>query len=165
MVVYHLHSLVGRRAAHATCQVDLYACLLALGEGEAQHTAVGKGCCLRLYIIVGEHHAVVAGRGLLRSLVVARAIAPVGIVHRARKGAQLPDGWHHQEIAQVAIPAYSAHLRKGKALDGGVLVAIPGTVVATRNGVGADLHHPERSRCPRERLPQSVTRAAGIHAC
>ena len=72
-------------------------------------------------------------------------------------GLQCPAGSrHHQEVAQVAVPSYAAHLGHGKALYGLVLVAVARSVVSARYRIGAHLHHAEGRSGPGECLAQPV---------
>ena len=63
--------LLGGRAAHTPCQVNLYARQRMLGEGHAQDAAVGRGRCLYADAVVGEHGRVVARPCRLALLVIA----------------------------------------------------------------------------------------------
>ena len=63
---------------------------------------------------------------------------------------------HYKQVAQIAVPPHAAHLRKGKALDRSVLIAVTRAVVTARNGIGAHLHHAERCGRTREGLAQTV---------
>ena len=72
---------------------------------------------------------------------------------------QIPDCRHHQEVPQIAVPADTGHLRKCESFDSRMLITIAGTVVASGNRVGADLHHTERSCRPGKRFSKSMTRA------
>ena len=113
--------------------------------------------------IVRQLDGVITGPGLLRCLVVGRAIAlDTAVALLAGHQSQRPGRRHHQEVAQVAIPAHAAHLRHREALYRAMLVAISGAVVTSRDGIRAHLRHAEGRGGPRKGLPQSVVGARGL---
>ena len=71
-------------------------------------------------------------------------------------------GRHCLQIAEVAVPSHSAHVRKAEALDRRQLIRVAGGIIAfvrvawafsaPRDRVRTKLHHPERSRGARECL-------------
>jgi len=65
-------------------------------------------------------------------------------------------GGHHQIIPQIAIPSDTAHLGQGKAFDGRMFITVPRTVVASGNGIGADLRHAPRRSHTRKGLSQPM---------
>ena len=66
------------------------------------------------------------------------------------------------EIPEVTIPAYSAHLGHRESLDSFHLIAVAGAVVTSRNSVGADLNHPERSSRTWKSLPKTMGYSGNI---
>src|SRR5580698_4340497 len=72
---------------------------------------------------------------------------------------------HHLQIAEVAIPSHTAHVREAESFNRRVFVRIAGTVIpfewvartlkASRNRVGAELHHAKWRRGTRKGLARS----------
>ena len=142
-----------------------------LGEREAQQTAARRSRTLGLDVVVRQPRGIVACLSRLARLVVGGTATEYGVQEnrRGKQSVTLPVilapskrrqasgcGRHHQEVPQIAIPAHTAHLRHGKALYRLVLVAVARPVVATRNRVGAHLHHSERRGGSWERLAQPM---------
>ena len=124
---------------------------------------MGRGAALGLNLIIVQLDRVVSGAGSLRGLVVGRAVAVYAVVvFFSRHQFQRACRGHHQEVSQVAEPAYAAHLRESKAFYRRVLVAVSRAVVAAGDGVRADLHHAPRGRGARKGFPQAMIGSGGI---
>ncbi len=117
---------------------------------------MGSGCRLGLHTVVAQKHRVIPCPGLLRLLVVTRAVSRIRIRLLARGRMQRPDGRHHQEITQIAIPSHTAHLCEGKPFHCGMLMAVTRPVVAAGYGVRTELHHSERCGRPRDGLAEAM---------
>src|SRR5579859_809683 len=71
-------------------------------------------------------------------------------------------GWHYLQIAEITVRSHPAHVRKAEAFDRRLLVGVAravialvrvaGTLDASRDRVGAKLHHAERRCRTRKRL-------------
>src|SRR5690606_22416470 len=101
----------------------------------------------------------------LTGLVVRRTVASHTTIVLTRNGMQLTDGRHHQKISEIAVPAYSTHLREGKTFNTAMLVTIPWAVVTACNRVRAHLHHAIGCRCPRKSLSQTMISTCGTNTC
>ena len=142
MRVDHLDELPRGSAAHPSGKVDLDPRPIGLGEREAEHAAPRRGGGLDADLVIVERHGVVAGLGDLGLVAEARAVAVFRPL-RAALGVQRPGGGHHQEVAQVAIPAHAAHVRETEAFDRCMPVGIARSVIAAGDGVRAELHQSE----------------------
>ena len=60
MLIYHLHKLFGRGAAHSARQVDLNACLFVSGKSEAQYTSSRRGRHLGADVIISQGRGIIA---------------------------------------------------------------------------------------------------------
>ena len=159
MVIHHLYALKCRCSSYPPGQIDLYAGLLAFRESETKHSAMRQSGRFRLNLIIGKKNRVIACRGFFGRLVIPGTISFFRLVFRAGECMQIPDCRHHQKVPQIAVPADTGHLRKCESFDSRMLITIAGTVVASGNRVGADLHHTERSCRPGKRFSKSMTRA------
>lgn len=87
---------------HAMAQVQQHMRGLALGEVVPVQAGARGGGEFGMHAAVLEPHAVVARRGRFIRMIVARAIAGVGIIQRAGHQLDLAGGWHQQHIEHVA---------------------------------------------------------------
>ena len=156
VLVHDLDELLGRGPPDPTRQVDLDPRLSVLGEGEADDACARRGRELRPDAIVGKAHSIVSGLCDFRVMRETGTVSAFRAVGRSSVGPELANGWHHQEVAEIAVPAHAAHVREAEPLDRGVLVGVPGAVVAPGDGVGAQLDQTERRRGSRKGLAEAV---------
>ena len=143
-------------AAHPPGEIHLDTGKRALGPGEPEDAAAGRGGALDPDVVIGQKDGVIPRGGGFRGLVVERTPAVQAAVLLPGDLFQRPGRGHDEEIAQVSVPANSAHLGHRKSFDGAHLIAVSGPVVPSGHGVGAYLDHPERGRRPRKRLSKAM---------
>src|SRR5690606_33739731 len=78
---------------------------------------------------------------------------------------QLAGCWHDKEVAEITKPSHAAHLCKGKAFNGCMLVAISRAVITPRNCIGTDLNKAVGRCSARECLSQAVVHSRLSGTC
>ncbi len=165
MVVHTLHTLPDGRAPYTACQINLYPGAFTLRISEPHHSAMRRGRQLGPDVIVCEMHGIVSRSRLLALLVVARTVSVLRPVGFAAVSMQRPHRRHHQEVSQITVPPYAAHLRHGKSLYRSVLKTISRPIVASGNRIRTHLCHSPRRGRSGERLPQAVLGTRHLRVC
>ena len=162
-VVDYLDILLHGCPSDSAGEIYLDTCGVRLRKCEPCYSAPRSGRRLGLDTVVGKLYAVISRVGRLACLVVVRPIAADTSVLFTGYRMKRPGSRHDQEVAEIAVPAYTAHLSQGKTLDSGVLMAVARSVVTSGNGVRTYLHHTERGGSSRKCLAQAVICAGTIH--
>lgn len=112
-----------RLVLHAVAQIEQHMRRLALGEVIAVQASPRGGGQFGMHAAVLEAHAVVTGRCGFVGMVVARAVAGIRVIERARYQFDLAGGGHQQEIQHVA-DAGTGQMRMREAHDRAVGLVI-----------------------------------------